>query len=856
MKIVIIGAVAAGTKTAAKIRRENPDAEVVIYSKSRDISYAGCGLPYFVGGEIETREELVVNSPAKFASLTGAQVHTGMEAVAVNSDAKTVRIRSLDQETEEDVSYDKLVIATGATPFVPPLEGVEKTGVFTVRTPDDAVAIREYVEANECRKAVVVGAGFIGLEMAENLMAKKLNVTVIDMIDQVLPNILDPEMAAYAAKQLRSRGMKLMLGTSVRSIGGGEKAEAVVTNAGSVPADLVILCIGVRPATAFLEGSGIEMFKGTVLVDEYQQTNLPDIYAAGDCCMVKNRITGKGQWSAMGSTANITGRALAKTLTGTETPYAGCLGTGVVRLASDLNVGRTGLSEQAARDAGFDPVTVVCINDDKAHYYPDSSIFVTKLMADRETGRLLGIQVIGSGAVDKMTDIAVVGISAGLKVSDFDTMDFSYAPPFSTAIHPFVQACYILENKRSGAFETVSPAEYAAGRAKGYRVLDTQPKPSLFGAQWIDLTKLNGPIEGIEKDEKLLLVCAKGKRGYLVQNRMKHFGYTNVKVLEGGTFFNTVKVDNPVGKIPPEEIKRVKGLGCLWDKRYPDIFNVRVITRNGKITTDEHKTIAEAAERFGSGEITMTTRLTMEIQGVPYANIDELLAFLGEHGLTTGGTGSLVRPVVSCKGTTCQYGLIDTYGLSEKIHERFYLGYHNVTLPHKFKIAVGGCPNNCVKPNLNDLGIVGQRVPIVNPDKCRNCKVCQVEKACPIHSAAIVDGKINLGADCNNCGRCKGKCPFGAVGEYQDGYKVYIGGRWGKKFAHGQPLDHLFTSEEEVLDVIERAILFFRNEGITGERFADTVTRLGFEYTQDKLLHAEIDKSAILEKKVKGGATC
>ena len=850
MKIVVIGAVAAGTKAAAKLRREDPYAQVEIYTKSQDISYAGCGLPYYVGGSIETRDALVVNSPAKFTGLTGAHVHTGMEAVAVGD--HTVSVRSLAEGTQEEVSFDKLIIATGAVPFVPPIEGAHNENVFTVRTPDDAVAIRDYVEKNSCRKAVVVGAGFIGLEMAENLMAKKLDVTVIDMMPQVLPNILDPEMAAYAAKQLRTRGMKLMLGTSVEAI----EEKSVRTNAGTIPADIVILCIGIRPATSFLEGSGIDMVKGTVVVDEFMQTSLPDVYAAGDCCMVTNRITHKGQWSAMGSTANITGRALAKTLTGHPTAYAGCLGTGVVKLAEDLKVGRTGLSEQAARDAGFDPITVVCINDDKAHYYPDSDSFVTKLIADRNSHRLLGIQVIGGGSVDKMNDIAVVGISAGLAIEDFDTMDFSYAPPFSTAIHPFVQACYILGNKLSGAFETITPAEYAAGKAKKYKVLDTQPQPALVGAQWIDLAKLDGPIPGIERDEKLLLVCAKGKRGYLVQNRLKYFGYTNTRVLEGGATFNTVKVDISGAKLPPEEMKRVKGLGCLWDKRTPDVFNVRVITRNGKITTEEHRTIAEAAERFGSGEITMTTRLTMEIQGVPYANIDELLAFLGQHGLTTGGTGSLVRPVVSCKGTTCQYGLIDTYGLSEKIHERFYLGYHKVTLPHKFKIAVGGCPNNCVKPNLNDLGIVGQRVPVVNPDLCRNCKICQVEKACPIHSAAIVDGKINLGADCNSCGRCKNKCPFGAIEDYQDGYRVYIGGRWGKKFAHGQPLDHLFTSEEEVLDVIERAILFFRSEGITGERFADTVTRLGFDYTQDKLLHAEIDKSAILEKKVKGGATC
>lgn len=290
-------------------------------------------------------------------------------------------------------------------------------------------------------------------------------------------------------------------------------------------------------------------------------------------------------------------------------------------------------------------------------------------------------------------------------------------------------------------------------------------------------------------------------------------------------------------KLSPEDIKRVKGLGFLQDKRYPDVFNARVITRNGRITTDEHRAIAEAADRFGSGQVAMTTRLTMEIQGVRYENIQPLTDFLSAYGLTTGGTGALVRPVVSCKGTTCQYGLIDTYALSEKIHERFYVGYHNMPLPHKFKIAVGGCPNNCVKPDLNDLGVVGQRVPVPDTEKCRGCKKCQIEKNCPIHAAKLEDGKITIDPDaCNHCGRCKGKCPFGAVEEYREGYKILIGGRWGKKTACGRPLPRLFTTEEEVMAVIDRAILLFREEGIAGERFADTVARLGFDYVSGKLL--------------------
>lgn len=856
MKVVVIGGVAAGTKAAAKIKREDRSAEVILYTKDQDISYAGCGLPYYVGGAIEAREELIVNSPKQFSLLTGVTVHTGEEAIGVDAPSKRVIFRNTADGSEQTVSYDELIIASGASPLLPDIDGIGLKGVFTVRRPDDAVAIRSFIEANNCRKAVVIGAGFIGMEMAENLMAKNLSVSVIDMTSQILPGILDPEMAGFAAKELRKSGMKIITGTAVTALQGENTVSSVSTTAGDFPADIVIISIGIRPATAFLESTGIALHRGAVVVDEYQKTSLDHIYAVGDCAIVKNRITGQPQWSAMGSTANISARCLAKTLTGTPSVYHGCLGTGAVQLSPTLRAGRTGLSEEQAVKAGYDVITAVCVSDDKAHYYPDASVFITKLIADQTTQKLLGMQVLGSGAVDKMTDIAVVGISAGLKVGDFDTMDMAYAPPFSTAIHPFVQACYVLQNKMNGQFETFTPAEYLAGKAKDYRILDVQPSAKLFGAHWVDLTKVNGELEGIGKEEKLLLVCTKGKRAYFLQNRLKHYGYTNTKVLEGGAFFNTVKVEHPTGALSPEEIKRVKALGCLRDKRYADVFNVRVITKNGKITAAEQRAIAEAAERYGSGEVTMTSRLTVEIQGVHYADIADTIAYLNEKGLLTGGTGSLVRPVVSCKGTTCQYGLIDTFGLSEKIHNRFYLGYHDVTLPHKFKIAVGGCPNNCVKPDLNDLGIVGQRVPVLNPEKCKACKKCQVANACPIHSAKLEKGTLVLGEDCNNCGRCKGKCPFGVIPDYTDGYKVYIGGRWGKKFATGRPLERFFTSEEEVLDVIERAILFFRDEGITGERFADTIQRLGFDYVQDKLLNSPIDKTAILQKSVKGGATC
>ena len=312
--------------------------------------------------------------------------------------------------------------------------------------------------------------------------------------------------------------------------------------------------------------------------------------------------------------------------------------------------------------------------------------------------------------------------------------------------------------------------------------------------------------------------------------------------------------------IKPEDIKRVKALGFLNNKG-TDLFNGRIITVNGKINAEQAAVIAEAAKRFGNGDVEFTVRLTVEVRGIHYDNIEPFREFIAQAGLETGGTGSLVRPVVSCKGTTCQFGLYDTFAVSEKIHERFYKGYHTVKLPHKFKIATGGCPNNCVKPDLNDLGIVGQMIPQFDEDMCNGCKKCQIEKVCPMKAAKVEDGVLEIDQEiCNNCGRCVKKCPFDAIEEGKPGFKIYIGGRWGKKVAHGIPLSKVFTSEEEMLDTVETAILLFREQGKTGERFADTIARIGFEEVERQLLSREIldRKQEILDANLhtSGGATC
>ena len=541
MKILIVGGVAAGTKVAAKLKRENRDLEITILTKSSDISYAGCGLPYYVGDLIHERSGLIVNTPESFSALTGVKVLTKMEVTNVNQEEKTVSALSLDTNESSTFTYDKLVIASGANPIKPRLDGVDLKGVYFMRTPEDAISLRGSVEAGEIKRAIVVGGGFIGLEVAENLALQGVKVSVLDMADHILPGF-DEEICEYVENHLADQGIMTFTNTRLEGILGEEKVEKVQTQKRAMKCDAVILAMGIRANTSFLDGTSIELMPNrTIKVNEYLQTNDENIYAVGDCASVINSITKAPTWSPMGSSANIEGRIAAKNIAGAALKYNGVLGTGVCKLPK-LNVGRTGLTETQATAAGFNAVSVITVVDDKAHYYPDASIFIVKMIADKDTKKLLGLQVLGKGAVDKMVDIAVTAITMNASLEDIENMDLAYAPPFSTAIHPFSHTVNILLNKISGEFSTITPLEYKTNKPGGYQVIDASMTPSIPGASYIDLSKVSGPVDGYDLDAKLLLVCSKGKRAYLLQNRLKHYGYTNTLVLEGGSTFSEVEL--------------------------------------------------------------------------------------------------------------------------------------------------------------------------------------------------------------------------------------------------------------------------------------------------------------------------
>lgn len=537
MKVLVIGGVAAGTKVAAKMKRIDRSTEVVLFTKSRDISYAGCGLPYYVGGVIQDKGQLIVNTPEKFSALTGVEVHTGMEAVSVDRENRFVKVINLTNGEVSEQSYDKLIIATGASPVRPKVEGLDLANVFFMRTPEDAIALREVLDGGNIKRAVVAGGGFIGLEVAENLSRQGVRVSVIDIAEHTMPGF-DPEIAEYVENHLADEGIMTFANTRLEAILGTDKVEKVQTSRKAMKADLVVLALGIRANTGFLEDSGINcMPNGTIQVDSQMRTNDENIYAMGDCVSVSNRMTKSPAWSPMGSSANMEGRLAANNIFGGTSEYPGVLGTGIIHLPG-LNAGRTGLTEAEASAAGYDPVSTLTAMDDKAHYYPGASVFMIKLTADRESGKLLGVQCLGKGAVDKIIDIGVMALSLHAKLSDLENLDLAYAPPFSTAIHPFSVAVNVLQNKISGELQSFTPMEYKQGAAQGYKVIDTSQVPTIENAAYIDLTKVGGEVEGFGKDEKLLLVCTKGRRAYLLQNRMRYYGYTNTKVLEGGTTFN------------------------------------------------------------------------------------------------------------------------------------------------------------------------------------------------------------------------------------------------------------------------------------------------------------------------------
>jgi NADPH-dependent 2,4-dienoyl-CoA reductase/sulfur reductase-like enzyme len=450
MRIVIIGGVAAGAKAAAKAKRVNPDLEIIVFQDEAEVAYSACGLPYVIGGAIADQNKLVIRKPEEFAK-DGIQVKTGRRVVALDPASREITVRNLSDQSEEKVVFDRLILATGALPIVPPITGIDLDGVLTLRKIGDLARFKTVFETLQPKKAVIVGAGYIGMELAEAFHELNIKTTLVEKFPRVLPKF-DPEMAQLVHDQLVERDVELVLGDGLSRLQGeGARVAAVVTESGKViPADLVVLAIGVRPNTELAQAAGLLLGKsGAIAVDSRMETNIPGIFAAGDCVETVDRVSGQPIWMPLGDIANLQGRVAGENAAGGSANFPGVFGTAIFK-TFNLNVAMTGLSEQAARAQGFDPVSVLMKRGDRARYYPGGQGLNLKLIADRRDGRLLGAQVIGEGKADKMIDIAATALLGKLTCQDLENADLAYSPPFSPVLSPMIMAAGALSSRLSG----------------------------------------------------------------------------------------------------------------------------------------------------------------------------------------------------------------------------------------------------------------------------------------------------------------------------------------------------------------------------------------------------------------------
>ena len=547
-KVVIIGGVAAGLKAAAKLRRCDAEAQITVVERGEIISYGACGLPYYVSGDVDNINHLMMTPAGAlrntefFKNVKNIDVRSKTLATAINRDAKTVTVKKLETGEIEDLAYDKLVIATGASPLKPPIPGIDLPNIRQLWHPNDAKAIREGLERGKFEKAVIIGAGLVGLEMAEALKMWEIDVTIIEMKDQLFPAFLDSEIAGTVAKYAREQGITVLTGEKVVRFEGEDQVSAVVTDKQTIEADLVILSVGVKPNVELAVDAGLAIGStGAIAVDDHLQTSDPDIYAGGDCVENVNLISGQKVFAPMGSTANKHGRVIGENLCGGNARFRGVLNTVVVKVL-DLNVGKTGLTERDAKELGYEYVTAMVGGHDRPHYMPGAHIITIKLIAEAKTGKLLGAQAFGEGEIAKRIDIVATAITMGGTVSDLFDIDLAYAPPYSGPIDNVAVAANAVMNKVAGKLKGISPVTAKENMAGKSIFLDVRSPEEckqirLSGVgdvQYIPLGQLRSRIGELSKDDEIVAFCKISLRGYEAALILEGEGFSNVKVMEGG----------------------------------------------------------------------------------------------------------------------------------------------------------------------------------------------------------------------------------------------------------------------------------------------------------------------------------
>ena len=536
MRILVIGAVAAGTSAAAKARRNNEDAEITIYERESTISYSTCGMPYFLGGVVEDMSTLTPRDEAFFKSRYNIDVLTRHEVLALDPSQRTLTVKKLETGAEFTDHYDKLILATGARAVVPPFPGADKPHVFTLRNFRDMTKIASFIEAHTPKKVAIVGTGFIGLELAENFRHIGLDVTFVVRKTKLTPGF-DPDLAVYIEEQLLDRGVRILYKTSIDEIRDGE----LLLNSGdTLEADMVILGTGVKPNVELAEAAGLTLGPtGAIAVNASLQTSAPDIYACGDCMEHKSVLTGKPVYRPLGTTANKTGRIAGDCVTGGTLAFRGILGTGICKVF-DLTVAMTGLSETEAAAEGFDVQVCHNIKPAKAVYYGGKDI-VIKAVADRKTGRVLGAQIVGEQGVDKRIDVLVTAITFGAKAEDLFHLDLAYAPPYATTKDPIMYIGMILNNaiRRGRKLITAEALDKLMASGEPYNLIDTRV-PKQYETGHID-TAVSVPHENMratsdtmDKNLATVTYCNKGVTGNATQNILLNKGFKKVFTISGG----------------------------------------------------------------------------------------------------------------------------------------------------------------------------------------------------------------------------------------------------------------------------------------------------------------------------------
>jgi NADPH-dependent 2,4-dienoyl-CoA reductase/sulfur reductase-like enzyme/rhodanese-related sulfurtransferase len=541
-KILVIGGVAAGTKAAAKCRRELPDADIKIITDEAYVSYAGCGLPYYIGGHVK-REQLEVRTAADFKAENDIEVFTLHRALSIDAVKKTVLVKDLRLGGTEEFSYDVLIVATGAAPLMPLIPGHDLKNVFTLRTIDDVTRLGALAVSGKAKKAIIVGGGYIGLEVAENLVERGIKVTLVEVLPHILPR-MDEEMALLVQNHVRQKGVHLVLGQKVVKIEGdksGEVARGITDKGEKIAADFVLWAAGVRPEVELARTAGIEIGKtGAIKTDERMRTSAPHVYAVGDCAETKNLITGKPAWVPLGSTANKMGRVAAINACGGSDTFPGVLGSMVIKVF-DLNVAMTGLTQKEAETERYDLETVVVPCKDKAHYYPGNEFVTTKLVVDRKTRRILGAQIVGRGVVDKPIDILVTAITLNATVDQVAKMDFAYAPPYSGALSPLINAANVMLNKLDGTFRGITSLELKGmmQREEDVQLVDVRNQAQyaaghVAGSSLLPVSAIRSRWDSLSKTRPTVCICNIGKGAYTGQLILRSLGFEDVTTLEGG----------------------------------------------------------------------------------------------------------------------------------------------------------------------------------------------------------------------------------------------------------------------------------------------------------------------------------